>query len=42
MLASKDVKVANFITEIPFTAVPEYLTKLKDGEDFIQIVVKGK
>lgn len=42
MLASKDVKVANFITEIPFTAVPEFLTKLKEGEDFIQIVVKGK
>ncbi|MBO5223827.1 MAG: alcohol dehydrogenase catalytic domain-containing protein [Clostridia bacterium] len=42
MLASKDVKVANFITEIPFTAVPEYLTKLKNGEDFIQLVVKGK
>lgn len=42
MLASKDVKVDDFITEIPFSAVPEYLEKLKNGEDFIQLVVVEK
>jgi threonine dehydrogenase-like Zn-dependent dehydrogenase len=42
MLAGKDVKVSDFYTEIPFSAVPEYLQKLKDGEEFIQIVVTGQ
>ncbi|MBE5733154.1 MAG: hypothetical protein E7353_09045 [Clostridiales bacterium] len=42
MLASKDVKVSDFITDIPFTAVPEYLDKLKNGEEFIQLVVSGQ
>ncbi len=42
MLANNDVKVGNFITQIPFTAVPEYLEKLKNGEEFVQIVVTPK
>ncbi len=42
MLAGKDVKVDNFITDIPFTAIPEYLDKLKNGEEFIQLVVSGQ
>ena len=42
MLASKDVKVGNFITELSFTQVPDYLDKLVKGEEFIQLVVKSK
>ncbi len=40
MLAGKDVKVEGFVTAIPSSQVPEYLERLKNGEEFIQIVVK--
>lgn len=42
MLASKDVKVDNFITKIGFDEVKEYLDKLASGEDFIQIIVTNE
>ena len=42
MIASKDVKVNDFITEISFSEVPQYLDKLVNGEEFIQLVVTGQ
>ena len=42
MLANKKVDVSNLMTVIPFDSVKDYVDRIANGEDFIQLVVKNE